>query len=165
MADLVAGRDDRLHGGRIAVGGKARDEEGRAQVMAREHPQDPRHADLGAIGLVAHCGQPSCVAGIDGENGRLGVDVEREGKPGPGLAWPKAGHRAPSVTACDRSHKGTNLQHSTIGVGGTSNALDRPRSHRRPRPRPRASGRVRPRPARALGAHHRAGGSLPLPPG
>ena len=98
VPELVAGGDDGLDHRRVEVGGEAGHEERRAQTRPLEHPHDARHADLRPIGLVAHRREPADVLRVDGEDGRLRVDVERQRERGTVAVGPGEGrHSAGSL--------------------------------------------------------------------
>ena len=77
-ADLVPRGDDRAYRVGIPPRGEARDEERRAHVCALEHTEQPRDADLGPVGLMAHRRRAIGEERVDREDRRLRIDVERD---------------------------------------------------------------------------------------
>jgi hypothetical protein len=77
--DLVAGVADALGFRQVVLHGPGRDEEGRPQLHAVQHPEDPVHADSRAEPSLLEVAQaPPGLLRLAEEEPRLGVEVERE---------------------------------------------------------------------------------------
>ena len=76
MPDFVPGLEDPFHRVGMQLGGQARDEEGGRRAVLGEQRQEPRHADLRPVRLMAHQHRVVRVAHVLGEHHALGVHVE-----------------------------------------------------------------------------------------